>query len=170
MLKNKEIIYFLLLLLLLCGIGLLSYAKHPKTTDLVCKDFNGFRKTESTGEVVWHIDTLRISLTNNVFTFNQFDKNMAASLFDSTASASIFRVNDLKDATLDTNKMLSVFVPTPHSYVGMMQIEVDMVTGDAHISTWHHLGGEGNGVLKGNCQIKEFDIFDKVKVGFIELL
>jgi hypothetical protein len=160
--SRKYFLVFLIGLPIIVAIGLLSYAVHPKKTDLVCKDFNGFRRIENGDNIKWHIDSMRVTLINNVSSINQFDKYMGAFLVDSTTSASIFKNTDLRDAKLEPSKVLSIFVPTPQSNVGMLLMTIDMVTGDANISTWRFAGDEGNGILKGKCNLKEQGVFDKV--------
>jgi hypothetical protein len=149
----KKIFFFLLALISLSILGGFLYAKMPKTSNLICKDFNGFRKLDNGNTVNWHIDTIRITLINDTFGFNRYGKNMLAYLVDSAKSASIFKNELGQDATLNDNQVLQIFVPTPQTNVGMLSLKIDMVAGDANLSTWEYAGGPGNGILKGKCDL-----------------
>ena len=164
----KKIIY-LVAIVLFVAIGFISFAMHPKVTNIVCKDFEGFRKVGAQ-TLSWKVDTVRVTVINDKYGFAPYSQYMGVYLVDSAASQSMFKNNLMQDATLEMNNVLSIVVPTPQSNVGLLSIKLDMVSGGANLATWEYAGGEGNGILKGVCSIPGSPSFYEIwKAGYSEI-
>lgn len=152
------------------AIGFVSYAYHPKITNIVCNDFDGFRRVEGGQTLNWKVDTVRITVMNDKFGFTPYSQYMGVYLVDSTASQSMFKNSLMQDATLEANNVLSIVVPTPQSNVGLLSLKVDMVSGGANLATWEYAGGDGNGILKGVCSIPNAPNFYEIwKTGYFKI-
>ena len=167
----KAKLYIPIVLITIIFIGFFSYSYFPKRTELICNNFNGYRKGANNTTLDWKINVIRVSLINSTFSIKQYSNSMDSYLVDSSTVRNILKnTNNSIDATLEKSNVLNLFVPTPQSNYGMLSMRIDLITGEAHISTWEYAGGDGNGILNGKCEIINLTMLEKLYSGFASLI